>query len=57
LLPVANVSLGYQFYQGGKNMNISVTFRAGEGENWQKTYAEERIAKLKSISMCLPKSI
>jgi putative sigma-54 modulation protein len=28
-------------------MNISVTFRAGEGENWQKTYAEEIIAKLK----------
>lgn len=28
-------------------MNISVTFRTGEGENWQKTYAEERIAKLK----------
>ena len=27
-------------------MNISVTFRTNEGENWQKTYAEERIAKL-----------
>lgn len=28
-------------------MNISVTFRNGEGENWQKTYVEERAAKLK----------
>lgn len=28
-------------------MNISVTFRTGEGENWQKEYAEEKIAKLK----------
>lgn len=28
-------------------MNISVTFRTNEGENWQKTYVEERIAKLK----------
>lgn len=28
-------------------MNISVTFRTGEGENWQKTYVEERIVKLK----------
>jgi putative sigma-54 modulation protein len=28
-------------------MKISVTFRNGEGENWQKIYAEERILKLK----------
>jgi putative sigma-54 modulation protein len=28
-------------------MKISVTFRTGEGENWQKVYAEERILKLK----------
>lgn len=28
-------------------MKISVTFRNGEGENWQKVYAEERIIKLK----------
>lgn len=28
-------------------MNISVTFRTGEGENWQKNYVEERIVKLK----------
>lgn len=28
-------------------MNISVTFRTGEGENWQKEYAEEKIARLK----------
>jgi len=28
-------------------MKISVTFRNGEGENWQKLYAEERIKKLK----------
>jgi putative sigma-54 modulation protein len=28
-------------------MKISVTFRNGEGENWQKLYAEERIQKLK----------
>lgn len=28
-------------------MKISVTFRNGEGENWQKEYAEERIVKLK----------
>jgi putative sigma-54 modulation protein len=28
-------------------MKISVTFRNGEGENWQKIYAEERIKKLK----------
>jgi putative sigma-54 modulation protein len=28
-------------------MKISVTFRNGEGENWQKVYAEERITKLK----------
>ncbi len=28
-------------------MNISVTFRTGEGENWQKTYVEERMIKLK----------
>ncbi|MFO7570286.1 MAG: ribosome-associated translation inhibitor RaiA [Smithellaceae bacterium] len=28
-------------------MNISVTFRTGEGENWQKEYAEEKIIKLK----------
>jgi putative sigma-54 modulation protein len=28
-------------------MNISVTFRNSEGENWQKTYVEERIVKLK----------
>ncbi|MGD0279854.1 MAG: ribosome-associated translation inhibitor RaiA [Smithella sp.] len=27
-------------------MKISVTFRNGEGENWQKVYAEERIQKL-----------
>jgi putative sigma-54 modulation protein len=27
-------------------MKISVTFRNGEGENWQKVYAEERILKL-----------
>lgn len=27
-------------------MNISVTFRTSEGENWQKTYVEERIVKL-----------
>jgi len=27
-------------------MKISVTFRNGEGENWQKVYAEERIEKL-----------
>ena len=28
-------------------MNISVTFRNSEGENWQKIYVEERIIKLK----------
>lgn len=28
-------------------MNISVTFRNSEGENWQKTYVQERIEKLK----------
>jgi putative sigma-54 modulation protein len=28
-------------------MKISVTFRNGEGENWQKVYAEERMQKLK----------
>ncbi len=28
-------------------MKISVTFRNGEGENWQKTYAEEKMLKLK----------
>jgi putative sigma-54 modulation protein len=28
-------------------MKISVTFRNGEGENWQKQYAEEKIQKLK----------
>jgi putative sigma-54 modulation protein len=28
-------------------MKISVTFRNGEGENWQKVYAEERIQRLK----------
>ena len=28
-------------------MKISVTFRNGEVENWQKVYAEERILKLK----------
>lgn len=28
-------------------MKISVTFRNGEGENWQKVYAEERIHRLK----------
>ncbi|MEQ8152810.1 MAG: ribosome-associated translation inhibitor RaiA [Smithellaceae bacterium] len=28
-------------------MKISVTFRNGEGENWQKVYAEERVVKLK----------
>ncbi len=27
-------------------MKISVTFRNGEGEDWQKVYAEERIQKL-----------
>jgi putative sigma-54 modulation protein len=27
-------------------MKISVTFRNGEGENWQKVYAEEKIIKL-----------
>lgn len=27
-------------------MKISVTFRNGEGENWQKTYAEEKMQKL-----------
>ena len=28
-------------------MKISVTFRNGEGENWQKQYAEEKMQKLK----------
>ncbi len=28
-------------------MKISVTFRNGEGENWQKNYAEEKMQKLK----------
>lgn len=28
-------------------MKISVTFRNGEGENWQKAYAEEKMLKLK----------
>ncbi len=28
-------------------MNISVTFRNTEGENWQKEYVEERLGKLK----------
>lgn len=28
-------------------MKISVTFRNGESENWQKAYAEERIQRLK----------
>jgi putative sigma-54 modulation protein len=28
-------------------MKISVTFRNGDGENWQKVYAEERIQRLK----------
>jgi putative sigma-54 modulation protein len=28
-------------------MKISVTFRNGEGENWQKVYAEEKMLKLK----------
>jgi len=28
-------------------MKISVTFRNGEGENWQKIYAEEKMQKLK----------
>jgi putative sigma-54 modulation protein len=28
-------------------MKISVTFRNGEGENWQKLYAEERVLRLK----------
>lgn len=28
-------------------MNVSVTFRTSEGEDWQKNYAEERIVKLK----------
>lgn len=27
-------------------MKISVTFRNGEGENWQKTYAEEKMQRL-----------
>ncbi len=27
-------------------MKISVTFRSGEGEKWQKVYAEERIQRL-----------
>jgi len=28
-------------------MKVSVTFRNGEGENWQKDYAQEKIQKLK----------
>ena len=28
-------------------MNVSVTFRTSEGEDWQKTYVEERIVRLK----------
>jgi len=28
-------------------MKISVTFRNGEGENWQKVYVEEKMQKLK----------
>ena len=28
-------------------MKISVTFRNGEGENWQKNYAKEKMQKLK----------
>jgi len=28
-------------------MNVSVTFRMSEGEDWQKNYVEERIVKLK----------
>lgn len=28
-------------------MKISITFRNGEGESWQKTYAEEKMQKLK----------
>jgi putative sigma-54 modulation protein len=28
-------------------MNVSVTFRTSEGEDWQKSYVEERIVKLK----------
>jgi putative sigma-54 modulation protein len=28
-------------------MKISVTFRNGEGENWQKAYAEEKMQKIK----------
>ena len=28
-------------------MKISVTFRNGEGENWQKVYAEEKMQKIK----------
>jgi len=27
-------------------MNISVTFRTSEGENWQKTYVEEKMVRL-----------
>ena len=30
-----------------EKMNISVTFRNTEGENWQKLYAEEKIGKIK----------
>ena len=32
-------------------MKISVTFRNGEGENWQKLYAEERIHQETKISL------
>jgi putative sigma-54 modulation protein len=28
-------------------MKISVTFRNGEGENWQKVYAEEKLERMK----------
>jgi len=38
-------------------MKISVTFRNGEGENWQKVYAEERVVKLKKYLDMLPKHI
>jgi len=33
--------------QQEEKMNISVTFRNSEGENWQKVYAEEKIGKIK----------
>ena len=42
-----NVKAAALFKYGGKRMNVSVTFRTSDGENWQKTYVEERISKLK----------